>query len=116
MGNILSPNKKTQKREYESRIQQLEDENKRLKAEIESKSEDKPVGSRLSKERLKDFVEKMIKDEDVNIDYLPDFVERKIYTNVFNLLINLLDETASTAGIDVLGHRIEFKFVAKNVI
>lgn len=113
MGNVLNPNKKMKARELETKIQELELENKRLKDEVESISRDKPVGSQLSKERLKEFVEKLIKDEDINIDYLPDFVERKIYTNVFNILINLLDETTKTTGIDFLGHRIEFNFVAK---
>ena len=113
MGNVLSPIRKMKTRELESRIQELEAENKHLKTELESKTDSKPVNSQLSKERLNQIVEKLIKDEDVNIDYLPDFVERKIYTNVFNLLINLLDETLNTTGIDLLGHRIEFDFVAK---
>jgi hypothetical protein len=118
MGSLLSSNKSLKSSKinsqklYESRIKELETENTRLKDELKSKDSSKQVGSTLSKERLKQFVEKIIKDEDVNIDYLPDFVERKIYSNIFNLLINLLDETARTAGIDVLGHRIEFKFIA----
>jgi len=95
------------------KIEQLERENRRLKTELESISQNRPVGSTLSKKRLKHFVETLIKDEDINIDYLPDFVERKIYENVFNLLINLLDETVGTTGIDVLGHRMEFNIVAK---
>lgn len=62
----------------------------------------------LSKQRIDEFVEKLLADKNVNIGYLPDFVERQIYKNVFNLLIGLLDDTISTTSIKMLGHNLTF--------
>lgn len=60
----------------------------------------------VSKKRVDEFVEKILADENVNIKYLPDFVERQIYKNVFNLMINLLDNVLETTTISFLGHKM----------
>lgn len=95
----------------------LKQENERLKKEIETLKHqldeiDTKPGSKLSKERLNEIVENMIQDENVNIDYLPDWVERKIYRNVFTILINLLDESLETTKVKLLGHQINFNIEA----
>ena len=55
------------------------------------------------------FVDTLIQDEHVNIKGLPDSVERKIYTNVFELLLNLMRDTLAHVNVNVLGHQIMFK-------
>ena len=62
----------------------------------------------LSKIKVDEFVEKLLNDENVNIGYLPDFVERQIYKNVFNLIIGLLNNTLSTTSVKLLGHELTF--------
>ena len=39
---------------------------------------------------------------------MPDCIERKIYFNVINLILGLIDETTSNTEIQVLGHSIKF--------
>lgn len=39
---------------------------------------------------------------------MPDFVERQIYKNVFNLLIGLLNKSLSSSSIKFLGHELTF--------
>ena len=62
--------------------------------------------SLLSKQQINQFVEKILKNKDINIKYLPDAVEKQIYRNVFTMLINILDNLMETAEIRFLGHNI----------
>lgn len=64
--------------------------------------------SDVSKEKLRIYVDKLLENTDNNISYLPDFVERQIYINVFGLALNLLDDILDTTSIKLLGHRIIF--------
>jgi predicted RNase H-like nuclease (RuvC/YqgF family) len=62
----------------------------------------------LSRERVDEFVEKLLEDESVNMSYLPDFIERQMYKNVLNLVIGLLNNTLNTATLNVIGHQLSF--------
>ena len=62
----------------------------------------------LSKAKIDEFIEKLLADEKVNIGYLPDFVERQLYRNIFNMLIGLLKNVLSTTNIGLLGHQLTF--------
>jgi len=64
--------------------------------------------SELSKERINQVVEDLLNDKNVNIKYLPDFVEKQIYRNVFNIMINLLDNVLETTSVQFLGHNLTF--------
>jgi len=64
--------------------------------------------SEISVQKINEFVDKMLTDENINIKYLPDFVERQIYINIFTILISLLNNTLDTAVIQLLGHEIKF--------
>jgi hypothetical protein len=65
----------------------------------------------LSKDKINEFVTELLSDQSINSNYLPDFVEKKIYKNVFNLLIGLLDKSLSTTSIKFLGHTMTFSVV-----
>jgi len=73
----------------------------------------KPLGQ-ISKDRINQSVERMINNSGVNISYIPDFVERQIYRNVFGILISLVDELSSQTSLEVLGHYLTFNLEAKN--
>lgn len=118
-----------QNNEYKSKIDELEchidllkKQNEKLKSEINNANNqhnevmlnktivnatDKIKLSESSKERINVFVEELLNDENVNIKYLPDFVERQIYRNVFNLLINLLEHILNTINIQFMGHEVK---------
>lgn len=68
----------------------------------------------LSKEKINEFVEKLLADENVNIAYLPDFVERQIYKNIFSLLIGLMDNVVNSTNIKLLGHNITLNIIPDN--
>ena len=60
----------------------------------------------LSQQKIDEFVEKLLNNKNVNIGYLPDFVERQIYKNVFSLLLGILDNTLTSTKINFMGHEL----------
>lgn len=63
----------------------------------------------LSEKQIRLFVEELLDDDSINIDYFPDYVEKKIYINVFNLLLGLLNKTVGSTSIKFMGHEITMK-------
>lgn len=72
--------------------------------------------SDVSRLKIEEFVDKMLEDENVNIKYLPDFVEKKIYINVFNLVLGLLDNLMDSTKIEFMGHHIKLDLQSSDKI
>ena len=130
MGNSNSQQSNT---EYDKIINELRSESREQKRQIESlrkinhflekqksflkekcvKDED-PIQkiklSKLSEHKIDEFVEEILKNKDINIGYFPDYVEKRIYKNIFTILINLLDNIVDTTSVKLLGHEIKFDF------
>lgn len=64
--------------------------------------------SNLSQEKIEKFVDNMLKNPDINIKHFPDVIERKIYINIFRLILSMLDEFLDNTKIEIMGHKIEF--------
>ncbi len=92
-----------------------------LKAEIKHKEEKQsgltqsdlgnPKGlikQKVSKERIQEFVTKMLENPEVNIGFLPDIAEKKIYENVLTMLLNIVNESIDTVSVEFMGHRLKF--------
>ena len=65
----------------------------------------------INPEALGRYIDALLADKATNIGFLPDFVERKIYANVFSILLRLIDDTLEKSEISFLGHRIVFDVV-----
>jgi len=63
----------------------------------------------ISEERIEEFVDELLLDENINIAYLPDWVEKQIYLNILTILVGFINKTAKTAKVELLGHEINFK-------
>ena len=72
--------------------------------------------SDISTAEIDKFVEEILKDPNVNIGYLPDWVERKIYKNVFTIALGLVDKFADTTSVKFLGHELKFDLVSDEEI
>jgi hypothetical protein len=95
MGNIILNKKKEnvlllKKEISELRLQKEKDEERRL----------------LSKHNLDDFVAKLIRDENINIAFLPDIVEKEIYVNTLSILLHLVEHVLTDTKVEFLGHEI----------
>lgn len=66
----------------------------------------------VSRERIDELVERLLQNHEVNIKLLPDAVERHLYRNMFNLLLNLLGEVLESSSVQLLGHEVQFKLAA----
>lgn len=67
----------------------------------------------ISTEILIDYINILLKNEKVNINYLPDSVEKQIYYNTFSLLLNMLSETLKNTKINFFGHDIKIIITPK---
>lgn len=63
----------------------------------------------LNTNAIKEFVETMLDDENINIAYFPDAVERAIYTNVFTIALGMIQKILSTTEIKLLSHIITLR-------
>lgn len=66
------------------------------------------IKQKVSKERIQEFVTKMLENPEVNIGFLPDVAEKKIYENVLTMLLNIVNESVDTVSIEFMGHRVKF--------
>ena len=102
----------TQIQELHRQIESLKTINNKLEKELsDAKSKkDENVNKvqlqELSQQKIDEFVEKLLSNQNVNIGYLPDFVERQIYKNVFSLLLGILDNTLTSTKINFMGHEL----------
>ena len=96
-------------------FEQLDNINLRKELELANKEEEckQKEQDNRSKLNVEEFVDDMLKDVDVNIKGLPDFIEKKIYTNVLTILIGILSKVLTTTSVEVLNHKIKFDIVPK---
>lgn len=62
----------------------------------------------LSEKKIEEFVQNILDSPDINISWLPDVVERKLYKNIATIIINVLESTIENSDITFLGHNIRF--------
>ena len=93
--------KKIEKEKKETEEIRKVEENEKVE-----KKETKNI-SRISEEKIDEFVNEILKDQNININYFPDAVERKLYRNVLILVFSLLNKTVDSASIKVIGHEIK---------
>jgi len=62
----------------------------------------------LSKAYIDSEIDKILANNDVNVSIIPDYYEKKIYRNIFNMLFGLLESITQTSEIKFLHHKITF--------
>lgn len=112
--------------DLERQVEALKEINREQRAEINNivsalRTGDKPIDQKnndlnvsISTAHIKSIVDEMIANEEVNIKFIPDFVERRIYEKVFRILLNVIQEISSTTKLELLGHEIELQFKRSN--
>jgi len=82
-----------------------------------SKNKNREISlNELSKKQIEILVNKLLADENINIKYLPDWVERQLYINVINLIINLLEQLLSGASVNMMGHTLGFTLSPQKLV
>jgi uncharacterized protein YpuA (DUF1002 family) len=65
----------------------------------------------ISEDKIDEFIDSVLKDQNINIDYLPDTVEKQIYKNVLLLIFNMMDKTFDHTSFKFIGHEIKLTIV-----
>lgn len=118
-------NTNTENEVLKKMIKNLEKQNQELllkieeKREIQKQKENNECKNNLSessinKAIIRKYIKEMLEDENANIGWMPDFVEKKIYENVFTLLLGLLETNIEKTNIEILGHKIKLSLVSNN--
>ena len=62
---------------------------------------------------IDNYVNEMLQDEEIN-SAIPDFIEKKIYKNVFKLIIKVMKSFTQSTKMSFLGQEISIKIDPKN--
>jgi len=115
-------------KELKKQIKSLRRINNNLQAEINNKplvlsgnSEDNrntlitsPDLRELSITKINQLVDEILNDDNLNIKYLPDWVEKRLYRNVLRMVLGLADHLMDTTSIHFFGHKIIFDLVPED--
>ena len=84
-------------------MEQEEEENRKEKLDIFYKNLDESIDK---------YVNEMLKDEEIN-SVIPDYIEKKIYKNVFTLVLKLVRNITDSTKISFLDQEISLKLDSK---
>jgi hypothetical protein len=79
---------------------------------IENNPIDLPDINTIDKVALDALVDKLLQDKNLNIKFLPDHIERKLYSNVILIAFTCLQSVARGTKLDLVGHTIEISMAA----
>tara|TARA_Y100000389_G_C17345338_1_gene455547 strand:- start:610 stop:990 length:381 start_codon:yes stop_codon:yes gene_type:complete len=123
MGNLMSNNKDNSHNENQvlreenlklnERLVFLEEEIKKLQVKTSISQESIEDIEKRLQESVSKMVDTMLENDNINSSLIPDYIEKKIYTNVFKLLIGLLKETLESTSINLLNQSITLKMLPK---
>ena len=95
------------------KCKELENENKKLKNKIEENKKHNNIKiNDISEEKINEYIDDILKNDNINVKYLPDSVEKAIYKNIFTIAIHLLDNIMDSTSINLLGHQIKINLTS----
>ena len=68
----------------------------------------------MSKIHVEEFVNKLMNDEEINISWLPDMVEKQIYINVFNMILKILSDSFKDTSVSLINHKLKINLSASS--
>jgi hypothetical protein len=68
--------------------------------------EQSPIASAICDSEINKIVDMFMLDRDINQQFIPDVIERKIYFKAIKILLHLIKQSVSTAQIEFMGHTI----------
>ena len=99
----------------QDQIDALKKENEVLRKEVDYFNGRRTIKDVIDEEQIKLTAEKLIKDKDVNLKYLPDFIERRFYESIIKIFLALIKETCDTTKLSILGHEIDIILQKKEI-
>lgn len=109
MGNRVSQTERALER-AEGEIQELKDHIARLEGSRLGPDAQKAL-QELSDKDVEAYVTVLLADEKTNIDLLPDSIERRIYFNVFRLMVSVVNRSLGLAHVEFLNHELKLQLI-----
>jgi len=85
-----------------------------VKTESVVSNSDRTLDFAKSKIILESYIEELLQNPEININYFPDGLERQLYRNVFRVLLGALDKVVENTSLNVLGHTIKLEMDASD--
>jgi TolA-binding protein len=90
----------------EKRINELKLKLKQYEEKEKQEKQEKVFS--INPENVNQYITTLLNNESINISLLPDVAERKIYNDIFTIIMNIMNETLKTTKIEFIGHEITF--------
>lgn len=120
MGNIFKKESEVYKENQllKLQIEDLKKQNNNFRRMLEDKAEanNKKQLEQFYKNlntSIEGYVDEMLEDDEIN-SVIPDYIEKKIYKNVFTLVLKLMKNFTDSASISFLDQEITFNLRSKN--
>lgn len=85
--------------------EELEKYNQQLLLNFEHGIQPEIVKSIISKTKVRQYVKKILQDENINIKHFPDSIEEAIYTNVIYMVLKIINNFTECAEINIIDHK-----------
>ena len=91
-------------------IEKLKKEIEELKQTQNQNNKPKSTDTKISRESLIQWVNNQLSDPTTNITLMPDFVERRLKVQIFEMILNMFDYILETTKVEFMGQKIVFDF------
>lgn len=111
MGNLFaiwSNPAEEQLRLERERYEELLARHRILQLEVNSGNK-KKLGSKISIDLLKEYIQTEILATSANSKYVPDPIESKVYLSVYQTFLETLLQLSNTTKIDLVNHELTFQ-------
>jgi hypothetical protein len=95
-------------------INNLELKNQELENKLKKYEHTLEVNMEERKKAIDKFVKQLLEDDSINSSFIPDSIEKNIYSSIVNVLIGIIEKILDSASIEFLNHQIQFKLNIKN--
>lgn len=92
-----------------SKILDLEREIKNLKSNTGISTKSLDYFEKRMQSSVNKLVDDMLKNDNINSLIIPDYIEKKIYINVFTILIGIMKEVLEDTKINIFNQNISLK-------
>lgn len=82
--------------------EELQESNNKLSNQSDYKTEE--IKSIISKVKVRQYVKKILEDERININGIPDRIEEAIYTNVIYIVMQMISDITQDSQLKFINH------------
>lgn len=91
---------------YIENLEQDKNELEKINLSLAKNETIKPeiIKSIISKAKVRQYVKKILQDENINIKHFPDAIEEAIYTNVIYMVLKMINNLTEKSEINIVDH------------